>query len=448
MLDAGRPDGRPNEPPVMLAAFWSLALGYVEASPPEGFASWASGSRIAVFRQRSGTTVPTSKIPTERVRVRDQGRLLDPGSPPGVRGLATHPPRLLRSRRPHRQGAGERLPAGRPGGGIGAAGCPEHQERLADNDVHLDAITHLLQSADQQLPASPPLGRVYPGPHTVDCLEQKFWLSIHCSVSCRAMPRSAVLASRDLSISGPLTPYSSASSHWHGRMRGRACARLAADAGLGPSCPRPTDQPQIANSGVLGGGDRVPPLMCGARVTHCDARHGSNRVKRLTAAAQHWLQSVPCPFRRQGGRPCIAITPPRRPFELASKRRRGFPLASPASSAAIESSASTPSSSRSSAGTIHARAVRAAAFRHGFVNLISECYGHPPVLPEDRPLRRCAGQLLRPRRMSSSAVKSVGTAPGNPHRPDALIGCRRPGWGRRALAALLLNAALTRAERW
>jgi hypothetical protein len=27
--------------PAMLAAFWSVALGYVEASPPEGFASWA-----------------------------------------------------------------------------------------------------------------------------------------------------------------------------------------------------------------------------------------------------------------------------------------------------------------------------------------------------------------------------------------------------------------------
>ena len=26
--------------PVVLAAFWCLALGYVEASPPEGFATW------------------------------------------------------------------------------------------------------------------------------------------------------------------------------------------------------------------------------------------------------------------------------------------------------------------------------------------------------------------------------------------------------------------------
>jgi len=27
--------------PATLAAFWGLALGYVEASPPEGFSSWA-----------------------------------------------------------------------------------------------------------------------------------------------------------------------------------------------------------------------------------------------------------------------------------------------------------------------------------------------------------------------------------------------------------------------
>ncbi len=27
--------------PGTLAAFWSLALGYAEASPPQGFASWA-----------------------------------------------------------------------------------------------------------------------------------------------------------------------------------------------------------------------------------------------------------------------------------------------------------------------------------------------------------------------------------------------------------------------
>jgi hypothetical protein len=26
--------------PAVLAAFWAVALGYVESSPPEGFASW------------------------------------------------------------------------------------------------------------------------------------------------------------------------------------------------------------------------------------------------------------------------------------------------------------------------------------------------------------------------------------------------------------------------
>jgi len=33
-------DGRLRNPGT-LAAFWSLALGYAEASPPQGFASWA-----------------------------------------------------------------------------------------------------------------------------------------------------------------------------------------------------------------------------------------------------------------------------------------------------------------------------------------------------------------------------------------------------------------------
>ena len=31
--------------PAALAAFWCLALGYVQASPPEGFATDPSGSR-------------------------------------------------------------------------------------------------------------------------------------------------------------------------------------------------------------------------------------------------------------------------------------------------------------------------------------------------------------------------------------------------------------------
>jgi Glyoxalase-like domain len=45
--------------PAALAAFWRLALGYVEASPPEGFTSWAQWLTHAVFRRRSGTTVLT-----------------------------------------------------------------------------------------------------------------------------------------------------------------------------------------------------------------------------------------------------------------------------------------------------------------------------------------------------------------------------------------------------
>jgi hypothetical protein len=64
-----------------------------------------------------------------------------------------------------------------------------------------------------------------------------------------------------------------------------------------------------------------------------------------------------------GGWLCTAIVTPRRPFEPASKRRRGFPLASPASSAATASWASTPNWSRNSAAMILARAGPAAAFR-------------------------------------------------------------------------------------
>jgi len=50
-------------------------------------------------------------------------------------------------------------------------------------------------------------------------------------------------------------------------------------------------------------------------------------------------------------------------FWQVPRSRWGFPLASPASSAATASSASTPNSWRISAGTTRARAVRAAAFR-------------------------------------------------------------------------------------
>ena len=65
----------------------------------------------------------------------------------------------------------------------------------------------------------------------------------------------------------------------------------------------------------------------------------------------------------EGGRSCTATTILRHPFEPSGKRRRGFPLASPTSSAATGSSASTPNSSKSSAGTTCARAARVAAFR-------------------------------------------------------------------------------------
>ena len=67
--------------------------------------------------------------------------------------------------------------------------------------------------------------------------------------------------------------------------------------------------------------------------------------------------------RNKGGPSCTATTTPRHPFEPSSKRRRGFPLASLALSGAIASSASTPNSSRNSAGTTCARAARAAAFK-------------------------------------------------------------------------------------
>jgi hypothetical protein len=65
----------------------------------------------------------------------------------------------------------------------------------------------------------------------------------------------------------------------------------------------------------------------------------------------------------QGGIPCTATATPRRPFEPSSKRRRGFPLASPASSAVIASSASTQSLSKNSGGTILAHVDPVAAFR-------------------------------------------------------------------------------------
>ncbi len=55
------------------------------------------------------------------------------------------------------------------------------------------------------------------------------------------------------------------------------------------------------------------------------------------------LATILCLVARRGGRPCTAIVTPRRPFEPTSKRRRGFPLANPASSGATALLASTPS---------------------------------------------------------------------------------------------------------
>ena len=53
--------------PAALAAFWRLALGYVQASPPEGFATSPMGSRTRADRRRSGMTEPSSKILKEHV---------------------------------------------------------------------------------------------------------------------------------------------------------------------------------------------------------------------------------------------------------------------------------------------------------------------------------------------------------------------------------------------
>jgi hypothetical protein len=50
--------------PAALAAFWSSALGYVEASPPPGFGSWQEWSRDSACRKTNGKTVPPLRIPT------------------------------------------------------------------------------------------------------------------------------------------------------------------------------------------------------------------------------------------------------------------------------------------------------------------------------------------------------------------------------------------------
>jgi hypothetical protein len=91
------------------------------------------------------------------------------------------------------------------------------------------------------------------------------------------------------------------------------------------------------------------------------ASHGGSG-KWLAAAAPYRLPSC-CWLPHLGGPSWTATTTPRRPFEPTGKRRWGFPLASPALSAAAASSASIPSSWRSWAGTTRAHAARAVAFR-------------------------------------------------------------------------------------
>jgi hypothetical protein len=94
-------------------------------------------------------------------------------------------------------------------------------------------------------------------------------------------------------------------------------------------------------------------------------RRSSTGGARITAGSP-WLAmgTILSPAARQGGKPCTATATPKRPFEPTSKRRRGFPLASPTLSAATASSALTPSSWKSSVATIPARADPAAVFRH------------------------------------------------------------------------------------
>jgi hypothetical protein len=99
---------------------------------------------------------------------------------------------------------------------------------------------------------------------------------------------------------------------------------------------------------------------CRAQIDACPARWGRPDISwHLTAV----LATILSPVAERGGRPCTAIVTPGRPFEPTSKRRRGFPLASPASSAATASLASILSSSRSLGVTILVRADQAAAFR-------------------------------------------------------------------------------------
>jgi hypothetical protein len=136
----------------------------------------------------------------------------------------------------------------------------------------------------------------------------------------------------------------------------------------------------------------------------------------LTADGCPWLRS-PRPLPRRGGRPCTATAKPRRPFEPTSKRRRGFPLASPASSAATASSALTPSGWRSSGATISARADPAAAFSG---TAVAARAGSTACLPAITSATR------RPRTAPDHLTRPVRSRPPRPHRLNirsCRIGC-------------------------
>ena len=91
------------------------------------------------------------------------------------------------------------------------------------------------------------------------------------------------------------------------------------------------------------------------------AKNASRRPRRAGYDPSAYWQTSAETQRRSG--PSWTVTTLERLFESSSKRRRGFPLASLTSSGAIASSVSTPSLSRSLAGTTRARAGQAAAFR-------------------------------------------------------------------------------------
>jgi hypothetical protein len=65
--------------PATLTAFWNLALGYVDASPPERFASWPEWFRAFGVPPEEWDDGPISRIPAEHGRLfrssRSEGEL-------------------------------------------------------------------------------------------------------------------------------------------------------------------------------------------------------------------------------------------------------------------------------------------------------------------------------------------------------------------------------------